>query len=284
MTTGRSGVAELNSYFNNIYEDAVFVVREQNLMTRLVRTYTNGRGDQTRTLTTYNEITPSTVAETEDYSNPTAFEKSLVSTLTPAEVMSQVLLTDRRIETDPQNARDDAARELGMGHATALDENLASNFASFTAGTVGASGSTMIWGYFYAAHSILRANKVPGPYVCVMHPYHWHDLAGDVAGGATATNAPDFQDQVMRDWFVRRVAGVDIFVSANVSTSGSDAYSGMFSRDAIAFDLRRDFRLEPERDASARAWELNATMLYAHGVWRPAFGVTILADATTPAS
>jgi hypothetical protein len=88
----------------------------------------------------------------------------------------------------------------------------------------------------------------------------------------------------MREWFVRRVAGVDIFVSANVSTSGSDAYSGMFSRDAIAFDLRRDFRLEPERDASARAWELNATMLYAHGVWRPAFGVTILADATTPAS
>ena len=29
MTVGLSGVTELNSYFNNIYEDAVFVVRSK---------------------------------------------------------------------------------------------------------------------------------------------------------------------------------------------------------------------------------------------------------------
>ena len=50
---------------------------------------------------------------------------------------------------------------------------------------------------------------------------------------------------------------------------------------AIAYDLRRDVRLEPERDASKRAWELNLTMMYAHGVWRPLWGVQIIHDAQT---
>lgn len=285
MATGTSRVADLNSYFNNIYEDAVFVVRERNMMTRLVRTFTDGRGDQTRTLTTYPEISPQLVAETEDYANPTRFDKSLVSTLTPYEYASQAILTDRRLETDPQNARLDAARELGEGIATDIDAKICSDFASLTAGTVGAAGSAMIWGYFYAAHSILRANNVPGPYVCVLHPYHWHDLAGDVAAGATATNAPELQDRVMRQWWVGNVAGVDLYFNANIDVDDNDdAISAMFSRDALAFDLRRDLRIEPERDASARAWELNATILYAHGVWRPSFGVQIIADASTPTS
>ena len=114
MTVGLSGVAELNSYFNNIYEDAVFVARDQSLATRMVRVFTDGRGDQTRSVTTYPEITPAVVAEAEDFAAPTAFDKTLLSTLTPAEYMAQVILTDRRLETDPQNARQDAGIELGM--------------------------------------------------------------------------------------------------------------------------------------------------------------------------
>ena len=129
MATGISRVADLNSYFNNIYEDAVFVVRERNMMTRLVRTFTDGRGDQTRTLTSYPEISPQLVAETEDYVNPIRFDKSLVSTLTPYEYASQVILTDRRLETDPQNARLDASRELGEGIASDIDAKLCSDFA-----------------------------------------------------------------------------------------------------------------------------------------------------------
>jgi len=284
MAVGLSGVSQLASLFNNIYEDAVFVVREQNLATRLVRTYTDGRGDETRTLPAYTSVSFSSVAETEDFSAPTQFSKSALSTLTPGELMAQVLLTDRRITTDPQDARNDASRELGAAGAEKVDTDIFDNFSSLTGGTVGASGTSMIWGYLFAAQSILRAGKVPGPYVAVLHPYQYHDLAGVAAVSATVTNAPQFQDEVMTRWFVQRVAGMDIFTSANVPTSGTDAYGAVFSRDAIAFDLRQDFRLEPERDASKRAWELNATMMYAHGVWRPTWGVQILTDITTPTS
>jgi hypothetical protein len=284
MTQGASRVADLNSYFNNIYEDAVFVVHEQAVATRLVTAFADGKGDQTRTNSTYPSITPTQVAETEDYNNPTRWDKSLLATLTPYEYQSQGVITDRRMATDPQNAASDMSLEAGAGFADKIDSDILGNFSSLTGGTVGASGSTMIWGYFFAAISRLVAAKVPRPYVCVLHPYLWHDLAEAVAPGATVTNAPSFQDQVLQSWFVGRVANVDIFSSSNVpaGSTATDAYGAVFNPRAIAFDLRKPLTMERERDASARAWELNWTAMYAHGVWRPKWGVQILADATVP--
>jgi hypothetical protein len=285
MTVGVSRVADLNSYFNNIYEDAVFIAREQNLMTRLVKNFTDGMGDQTRTLTTYPEITMSSVAETEDFAAPTQFDKSLISTLTPAELMAQTIITDRRMETDPQNARADAALEMGAAGAQKYDVDLCSNFSSLTGGTLGAAGSTMIWGYFMAAISRLRQAAVPRPWYAVFHPYHWHALAKTASVSQTVTNAPEFQDTVMRQWYVGSILGVDVFTNANIATdSEDDAVSAVYNPIAIGFDVRRGLRLEPERDASKRAWELNLSTLYAHGVWRKAWGVYITADATAPTS
>uniref|UniRef100_A0A6H1ZE65 Putative capsid protein n=1 Tax=viral metagenome TaxID=1070528 RepID=A0A6H1ZE65_9ZZZZ len=286
MTIGVSRVADLNAYFNNIFEDAEFIVREQNMMTRLVRSFTDGRGDQIRKLTEYPEISMSAVAETEDFAAPTQFDKSLISTLTPSELMAQTIITDRRIETDPQNARADAALEMGAAGASKYDVDLCSNFSSLTGGTVGAAGSTMIWGYFFAAISRLRNAKIPRPWYAVLHPYHWHALAKTAAVSQTVTNAPEFQDQIMRQWWVGNVAGVDVFTNANIAVNATtnDAVSAIYNPNAIAIDIRRDLRLEPERDASKRAWELNLTTLYAHGVWRKAWGVYITADATAPTS
>jgi len=281
MTTGISRVADLSSYFENIYEDAVFVLHEGTLGTRLVKTFTDGRGDQVRYVSSYPTVTPVTVAETEDFATPTRWDKTALSSLTPAEKMSQIIITDRRMETDPQNARQDAATEMGLGMADQVDSDILGNFDSLTGGTVGESGSHMTWGYFMAAISIMRKNKVPRPWYAVLHPYAYHYMGEDAAVGATVTNAPEFQNEVMRRWYVGTILGVDTFISGNCEESGTDAYSAVFNPNAIAFDLRRDVRLEPERDASKRAWELNMTMLYAHGVWRPTWGVQIIHDAQT---
>ncbi len=283
MATGVSDVSALNSLFSNIFEDAVFAVTEQTIATRLVRNFNDALGTQTRTISEYPTVTPQQVAEGDDFSAPTKFTKTTLSTLTPAKYMAQFILTDERIDTDQQNAREDAAIALSNGFADNIDSNILSNFSSLTGGTVGASGSTMTWGYLMAAIAIMRGNKVPRPWYAVLHPYHWADLGEAAAVGATVTNAPSFQDEVMRSFYVGSVLGVDLFFSANCKTSGSDAYSAVFNPNAIAFDLRKDLTLEWERDTSKTAWELNMHCRYAHGVWRPTWGVQIIADATTPA-
>jgi hypothetical protein len=58
--------------------------------------------------------------------------------------------------------------------------------------------------------------------------------------------------------------------------------AGIFSPLALALDVRRAPRIEPERDASRRATELNLSSVYAHGVWRPKYGVQLISDASTP--
>lgn len=111
----------------------------------------------------------------------------------------------------------------------------------------------------------------------------WGVLGKAAAPGATVTNSPRFQDAITQNFYVGSVSGVEIYTSANISTiTGDDAYVGMFSRQAIALDVRRAPRLEVERDASRRGYELNFTSVYAVTAWRPAFGVAGLFDATTP--
>lgn len=69
---------------------------------------------------------------------------------------------------------------------------------------------------------------------------------------------------------------------ANTTQGSQYAKAGVFTRDALALDVRRGLRIEPERDASLRSTELNATMIYAKGVWRPTHGIIIEADASAP--
>jgi len=167
-----------------------------------------------------------------------------------------------------------------------METDLIGNFTSLTSGTIGSAGSTITWSYVFAAEAILRNAKAPYPYALVLHPYQWHQLkkAASVAS-SSRTNAPESLMESVRNsmFFVHQEGGISIFTSANISPDASDdAYGAMFSRDAIALDMRRQPRIEPERDASRRGWELNLSALYGHGVWRPTFGVAVLSDAATP--
>lgn len=77
--------------------------------------------------------------------------------------------------------------------------------------------------------------------------------------------------------------GVPEGITIATVTQGSNyARAGIYSRDALAFDLRRGIRIEPERDASRRGIELNATAVYAAGEWRHDRGVILKSDASAP--
>jgi hypothetical protein len=104
-----------------------------------------------------------------------------------------------------------------------------------------------------------------------------------VASSSATNAAPSLLEEVNNMFFVKQVGGVFIFVSSNLTIdSNDDAKPGMWSRDAIALDIRRQPRIEPERDASRRGWELNLSTIYGKGVWRPTFGVQGIFDCTAP--
>ena len=279
-----STFALISSLVNPIYDLSWLTAREQGVMASLVRAFTDASGSGDRKSSEYAGGTVQTITEATDMSAQT-FTPAVVATLTPSQVGAQYFVTDQRIASDFNGVQRDAGVDLGQVIGTDVDVNLAADFSSLTAGTIGSAGATITWGKVFSMLSILRNSKAPAPYKFVCHPFHWHILAASIAPAATVTNSPALQDEIARRWFVSNVAGVDIFVDANIAIDGSgDAYSAMFSQDALALDVRRGLRIEPQRDASrgGGGWELNATMVYAHGVWRPAYGVQGIFDAPTP--
>jgi hypothetical protein len=283
MATGSSSYSDISTLVDNIHSGAIFTLRQQNVLVRTV-TVLRATGMAPRDVNQYGTANVRAVGELDDVL-PTQFTPSNLATLTPAEYADQFLLTDARVATDYQNVRADAALELGAAFAQDVDENIATLFASSTGGTVGSLGSALTWTNILGARSLMQANKVPGPYYCALHPHQWLDLVlASAVSGAGFANAPGFQDALVSTYFVSpMIGGVTFVVTPSIAViTGDDAYGAMYSPMAFAYDERSPFVIEPERDASRRAWELNARISYAYGVWDATRAVAIRSDATAP--
>ncbi|TXH19480.1 MAG: hypothetical protein E6R03_00460 [Hyphomicrobiaceae bacterium] len=278
-------LSELNSLYPNFYERALFVARDQNLMTQLVTTR-DGNGWAPRILSTRPQITAGTVAEMTDYSNPATFGLTSPGTLTPLEMIAQVKLTDRDQETDPWGALNDAVRELGASMATRIDIDLMANFNGFGV-SKGTAGSVLPLRVVAAALSRIdgqHARQYGYPNV-VIHPYQWHDIYLELGQTSTGNPPSEAANKVMRDYFMTNALAANWYVSTNTAgtaQSGTAVYGGAFVQDALMFDVRRAPTLEVERDISARLTEIQITAGYATGTFRKEFGCGILADATEP--
>lgn len=274
---------DLNSLYNTIYDRALFVARELNLMAPLVDNR-SATGWMSRIVPTRPAITAVSVEEDADFNTPTTFTRTAAGTLTPGEIISQVVLTDRVMDTDPDSAMADAERELGASIATKIDVDLCGLFDNFT-GTVGALDGTATLATFAAAISQLgnAHARQYGGINAVLHPYHWHDLWVELGKPTTNVVASEVANQALKDYFVAQMLGATFYTSANIGTVASDdAWSGVFTRPALMLDTRRPPRLELQRDASARATELNMTAGYAVGIVRDDFGRGVVFDASEP--
>jgi hypothetical protein len=282
MAINYTTVASMNSLFNDIYEDAIFVTRESALMPSLVTNYT-AQGVATRHLGIYPQASAVQVAEMAAFARPVEWTKTELASITPSTKMTQVIISDERLATDPQDAARDAASEMGGAMATKIDTDLLALMSSFDT-DLGTAGSALTIKRVAAGIAILRNSSVPNPLSAVMHPYGWFDVWVEL-GQPEANKAllGDVANQALRDYFTGNWLGVNWFVSSNIATDDSDdAVSGVFHRDAIALDTRRGITLEPDRDPDRRAWKLNMHAWYGQAVRRSGHGVALTHDATTP--
>lgn len=283
MAAGSLLAGSITAYIQDIYDDALLVARDMNVMGALVTNFNDRTGDAARKNSEYAEGTIQALAEADDLSSQ-HMTPGVIATLDPAEFGMQYFLNDLRVESDPFQVRTDAANSMGNAMAEHVESNLLGGFANFTGGTIGTGGTAdpMTWGKLFAARAVLRSQKAPGPYFAVLHEYQWHDLAKDASIAASVQGAaPNFTDDVMANYYVGRAGDLSIFTTVTLA-AGTAVTAGVFSRSALALDWRRAPRIEPERDASRRGVELNLSAVYAHGVWRPKFGVKLISDASAP--
>ena len=277
--------AQVAELINDIYEGALFTLREDNLLVRTVHKPSQAFGMQPRKVTKYGgDSNIREVAEGEDVA-ATQLTRTLLQTLTPARHADAFILTDQRVATDPEDVRLDAVLEAGQGTAEFVDQTISGHSSSLTGGTACAAGSAMTCNYIAVARARLQAAKVRGPYWCALHPYQWHDLfSAAVISDSEIKRAPQFQDNMVNNYFQTSIFGdVTFVITANISVDASDDATGaMYSPLALAYDERKAFNVRPERDESREAWELNYSLWFASGVWDASRGIQIISDASAP--
>src|SRR5690554_4553366 len=97
-----STVSDIDGFFADLYEEAMFVARENNLMAGLVTNYT-AQGLASRIAGIYPQLSAQKVAEGVDYSNAQLWNKSAKMEITPQISKVQTIVTQARIDTDPDD-------------------------------------------------------------------------------------------------------------------------------------------------------------------------------------
>lgn len=267
----------LDDLFANIIAQARFTAEENSLMAGLVTQYNIGsEAGKTIQVPKYPAITAAALTEGTDMTSTTVSTSSV--SITIGEVGAQVVLTDVAA-MGAGNPAVELGTVLGNAIATKMDTDLISLFSGFSSGLGGAGVEITVADIFKAA-ATLRNAKAQGDIFAVVHPFQAYQLKANLTNTFANPNGGDIQNVAMAQSYVGTIAGIDIYESTNMTVDGSDdAIGGVFSREALALVMKRDFEIETQRDASLRAFELNATAVYGTGELDDSYGVSLTFDA-----
>ena len=267
----------LDDLFVNIIAQARFTAEEQSLMMGLVTRYDIGAdAGKTIQVPKYPAIAAADLTEGTDMSSTTVSTSSI--TISVQEVGAQVVLTDVAA-MGSGNPAEELGTVLGNSIATKMDKDLIALFDGFSS-ALGGAGTEITVADLFKAAATLRSNKVTGRMSAVVHPFQAYQLKANLTNTFANPNAGIAQNTAMVNAFVGTIAGIDIYESANLTIDGSDDAKGaVFAPEALALAMKRDFQIEPQRDASLRAFELNATAVYGVGELDDSFGVEMLFDS-----
>ena len=267
----------LDDLFANIIAQARFTAEEESLMLGLVTRYDIGNeAGKTIQVPKYPAITAAALTEGTDMSSTTVSTSSV--DITVGEVGAQVVLTDLAA-MGAGNPAEELGTVLGNSIATKMDVDLIALFDGFST-SLGAAAQEITVADLFKAAATLRTNKAQGEIFAVVHPYQAYQLKANLTNTFANPNGGDAQNTAMVNAYVGTIAGIDVYESANITVDGSDDAKGaVFSREALAIAMKRDFQIETQRDASLRAFELNATAIYGVGELDDTYGVEMLFDA-----
>ncbi len=228
-----------------------------------------------------------------DMSTSEAMEDTLI-TYTPGEVGVKIILTDKLVRDNNEDVKAAAGRILGDAMELKRDVDLL-NQLDDGAETLG-SGSGATLGQFAAARAILMGNAVstggpaPLPYACVTHPHVTLDLVDVLTPILPSSNygmvgAAGIADQVTRQYTIGTLFGMPIVEDGNLPISSNTVKGGCFATGeggGLVLATADEWAIEPERDASLRATELNIVGEYAVGEYLANWIVELYHDAATP--
>lgn len=186
--------------------------------------------------------------------------------LTSGEVGAKIILTDKLIRQENESVFNIVGRQFGDAAARKKEIDILALFASLNSATdLGATGKLLTMANLGACISYAKAQKFPEPIAVVVHPNTMYSTVVSAAVTPMATYPlPDgYAEDILKRFYAFEVNGVQVFQDGNIPTvNTSDGRGAIFSKNAMVVLNSKGFGVEEQRDASLRAWELNATADY----------------------
>lgn len=274
-----SDTTSLNDLISPLVAEAMFVASETSIMRGLVRNFTMPlRSGKILQVPKYPTLTAAAVSESADLANTEV--ATAKSDLTVSENGIMTTLTDLSRDVSESDVVQDLGKLFGEAISKKMDRDLTALFSGFS-NSVGNDGDDLTILLLSQAATKLRAAGVPGPYYGVFNPEQTHALKQTLTSGYANPNAGVLQNEAMREGYIGRIVGIDIFETSNVVEDSATAYSGaVFSQDALGLAMMRDINIETQRDASLRGTEIVATATYAVGELHDSYGVDVKTSAS----
>lgn len=274
----------LSELYTEIVAEALFVASERSVMRPLVKNYAISGGGKAVEVPIYATVSAAAVSEATDLSN-TAINPSSV-TITASENGLMTTLTDLGRNASPRNVAADIGRLFGEAIAKKIDVDLTALFDGFST-EVNDGTAVLSAANIFNAVAQLRKNGVPTAEISgVFHPLNAYDLKSNLTNTFGGRDT-DLSNEALRNGFVGKVAGVNIFETSNLADSSGnnpgttgDYKGAVFHKDALGLAMMQDLKIETQRDASLRADEIVATSVYGVGELHDTYGVEMNVDSS----
>lgn len=268
--------------YNDITQAGLYTLNERSVMRNLIRNYNMiGTPGLTASVPIYPTVAVSSPADGADLTNA-AFDVTTSKTITASERGVMVTLTDLMKETATDNVAQAVGTQIGGALAEQFDTDVSALFAGFTTNVVGSGARELTVEDLFKAQALLRSNNVPsGDIYCVLHPKQAFQIKKSLSNTFGASgNVSDVANEAIRTGFVGRIANLVIIESNTVTGDSAGAFvGGAFHQDALGVMVKREFRIENQRDASLRADEIVGSWAYGVSELFDQYGVALIGDA-----
>lgn len=222
----------------------------------------------------------------EDEATSTLAQTETTSTLiTLGEHVVYRKVSDMLRDSSYSNVLADMGNQAGLAIAESMDAQVFGKFSGFSS-DLGSTSTELTVDLLLKAAATLRANKLTGPFMAVVHPGQAYNLKKQLTYSAQ-TNIPNLSgvgEGVLSSFYIGGVAGIQIYESAlvsSVTTGGATAYrAGVFAMSALGHAMRGGIDMETQRQAKDRATDMVLKAVAGAGVLQASHGVAITAEGT----
>lgn len=261
-----------SALLTNVLNEAIFSYNERSIAGNVFTVYDyTGVPGLTVQIPVYPTATAYAPTQAQDLTGEAISTTS--KTIVASEIGARIDVSDLLSESTARNMASDVGIMLGNALAEKVDVDAFSLFTetNLTTNSVGGTSTTITPAIILNAVYKLRAQNAPtdadGDYLAVLHPGQAYALTTALtnagyasSGGANAISATG-NSLISSSAFVGKLFNVKVFMSNTIAdeSTANSAAGAVFSPMAFGHILKRNIRIETQRDASARTTEFVAT-------------------------